>query len=243
MAACIKWRALAIWTSQQNNNMAITFTILGWNAWFPTPDNTQPDVSVIPAMLRRRLSPVARMAMSVIMPLAETYGAMPLVYVSRHGDLHRTVQLLEDLANSEPLSPTAFSLSVHNATAGLFSIQQGLTKNITAISCGDEELVPALLEALGQCNVHEPKVMCVFCDEPPPEIYRDQVSQPETPFALAIIVSRGTEWQLTQVHEQVVDSEQTIPQPLGLASLLRGDSHGMVAKHNRVCWQLTRSAS
>lgn len=180
--------------------------------------------------------------MSVIMPLAETHGAMPLVYVSRHGDLHRTVQLLKDLASSEPLSPTAFSLSVHNATAGLFSIQQGLTKNITAISCGDEELVPALLETLGQCSVQEPKVMCVFCDEPPPEMYRVQVSQPGIPYALAVIVSRGTDWQLAQVEEHI-DSEQPILQPLGLVPLLRGDSHAMSVQHNRVCWRLGWSAS
>src|SRR4051812_6705411 len=103
--------------------MALTFSILDWKAWTPAHD-LQPDVSVIPAMLRRRLSPIGRAALSVIMPLADSQGAMPLVYVSRHGDLNRTLGLLQDLALGEPLSPTAFSLSVHNATAGLFSIQQ-----------------------------------------------------------------------------------------------------------------------
>ena len=223
--------------------MALTFNISDWKAWFPTTDNTQPDVSVIPAMLRRRLSPVARIAMSVIMPLAEAHGAMPLVYVSRHGDLHRTFQLLQDLAVGEPVSPTAFSLSVHNATAGLFSIQQGLTKNITAISAGDAELIPALLEALGQCKSQEPQVMCVFCDEPPPDIYRAHVNQPEFPYALALIISRGDNWQLASIGSAADSNEMTSkPQPLELLALLQGDAHDLSIRHNHTNWQLSRCA-
>ncbi len=220
--------------------MALTFNISDWKAWFPTPQNTQPDVSVIPAMLRRRLSPVARIAMSVIMPLAETHGAMPVVYVSRHGDLQRTFQLLKDLASGEPVSPTAFSLSVHNATAGLFSIQQGLTKNITAISCGDADLIPALLEALGQCKPQEPKVMCVFCDEPPPDIYRAQVSQPEFAYAVALIISLDEGWQLSLAPDQTLASDST-PQALQLLALLKDDAHDLSVIHNHTTWQLRRS--
>jgi len=177
------------------------------------------------------------------MPLAETHGAMPLVYVSRHGDLHRTFQLLQDLASGEPVSPTAFSLSVHNATAGLFSIQQVLTKNITAISCGDAELIPALLEALGQCKPQEPKVMCVFCDEPPPDIYRDQANQPEFPYAIALIISLGDGWQLANIGS-VIDSAEVIskPQPLELLTLLEGDVQDLSIRHNHINWLLSRSA-
>lgn len=222
--------------------MLLTFNIIDWKAWFPTADDEQPDVSVIPAMLRRRLSPVARIAMSVIMPLAEQHGAMPLIYVSRHGDLNRTFQLLKDLCTGEPLSPTAFSLSVHNATAGLFSIQQGLTKNITAISCGDQELIPALFEALGQCNADEPNILCVFSDEPPPAIYSEHVGQPEFPYAVAVILSRGDEWQLTNDIKSSGKSESldTKPQPLQLLTLLQDQTTNLSIVHNSTSWQLGR---
>lgn len=176
------------------------------------------------------------------MPLAETHGAMPLIYVSRHGDLHRTFQLLQDLAIGEPISPTAFSLSVHNATAGLFSIQQGLTKNITAISCSEAELIPALLEALGQCKTQEPRVMCVFCDEPPPDIYRAHVNQPEFPYALALIVSLGDTWQLTNLGS--LNNATSTPsklQPMGLLALLQGETRNLSIVHNHTNWQLSRS--
>lgn len=220
--------------------MALTFSILDWKAWTPA-QGTQPDVSVIPAMLRRRLSPIGRAALSVIMPLAQSYGAMPLVYVSRHGDLHRTLGLLEDLATGEPLSPTAFSLSVHNATAGLFSIQQGLTNNITAISGGAHELVPGLLESLGLCTAQAPQVLCVFCDEPVPEVYQLQVDQPAQPYALALVLGTGQEWQLSCTGNPPGELP-SIPQALQLLELLHGERTGLLLASNGSGWQLDRCA-
>jgi hypothetical protein len=219
--------------------MALTFSILDWKAWTPAHD-MQPDVSVIPAMLRRRLTPLGRAALSVIMPLAETHGAMPLVYVSRHGDLTRTLGLLEDLARGEPLSPTAFSLSVHNATAGLFSIQQGLTHNITAVSGGVGELVPGLLESLGLCNEQTPQALCVFCDEPVPAIYQQQVDQPEQPYALALVLGLGQDWQLTCAGESAREFSSH-PQALQLLELLQGEGDELPLASNGSTWQLRRN--
>jgi len=163
-------------------------------------------------------------------------------YVSRHGDLSRTLGLLEDVAKGEPLSPTAFSLSVHNATSGLFSIHQGLTKNITAISCGMEDVVPALLESLGQCNANEPKVLCVFCDEPPPVIYADQANQPEHPFALSLVLSRGDAignngWKLETIADSHAVAINQLPQPLQLLSLLKDDVNHQTFMSNNTVWQ------
>lgn len=228
--------------------MAITFNIIDWKAWVPLQDNTQPDVSVIPAMLRRRLSPLARMAMSVIIPLAEKHGAMPLVYVSRHGDLHRTLELLKDITKGELLSPTAFSLSVHNATAGLFSIHSGTTKNITAISCGTEELVPALLEAVGQCTAEDPKVLCVFCDEPPPTIYQEQAAHPDSPYAVAMIVGQGEDWQALSSPSENAAKPPFTSQSLAFVSLLENETTQLTAQlttqlvvtNNGTDWTLSR---
>ena len=218
--------------------MALTFNILDWKAWTPA-QNDAPDVSVIPAMLRRRLSPLGRAALSVIMPLAQTHGAMPLVYVSRHGDLNRTLGLLEDMAKTEPLSPTAFSLSVHNATAGLFSIQQGLTSNITAISGGAQELIPALLESLGLCSAQTPQVLCVFCDEPTPGIYQQQADQPAHAYAVALVVGVGEDWQLDHLNQANTDVSHE-PQSLQLLSLLQGDVGSLSLAHNGSGWHLRR---
>ncbi len=220
--------------------MSITFDILDWQAWFPAQHDAQPDVSVIPAMLRRRLSPLARAAMSVIMPLAQIHGPMPLVYVSRHGDLNRTVDLLRDLANGELLSPTAFSLSVHNATAGLFSIQQGLTKNITAISGGACDLVPALLESRGLCDgISESKVLCVFCDEPPPALYAAQASEPRVPYAFAMVMGVGKTWTLAAAGPVDQGVHQGEPQVWQLFDLLEQGAAEALFACNGTAWKLS----
>lgn len=220
--------------------MALIFNILDWKAWTPAQDDAQPDVSAIPALLRRRLSPIARAAMSVIMPLAQTYGAMPLVYVSRHGDLNRTLGLLEELARAEPLSPAAFSLSVHNATVGLFSIQQGLTQNIVALSAGAEDLVPALLESVGLCNPQAPRVLCVFSDEPPPPVYAHQVDQPAQPYAVALVIEAGQGWQLAHSLSPPANDMPVQPQALQLLTLLQQRTTELWLSSNTSQWQLRR---
>jgi len=220
--------------------MALTFNILDWKAWTPAQHDAQPDVSVIPAMLRRRLSPIGRAALSVIMPLAQTHGAMPLVYVSRHGDLNRTLGLLEELAQGEPMSPTAFSLSVHNATAGLFSIQQGLTRNITALSGGAQELVPGLLESLGLCSLETTRVLCVFCDESPPAVYQHQVDQPAQPYALAVVIGQGESWRLENLGLSAATAASPVPQALQLLRLLQGDGTELALAPKGGQWCLHR---
>ncbi|WP_240999111.1 beta-ketoacyl synthase chain length factor, partial [Pseudomonas viridiflava] len=89
-----------------------------WEQWSRTPrqlqdSNEAPDVSFLPAMQRRRLGRMARMAFAVGWPLSEDHERMPLVFVSRHGETPRTFEILRDLAADEPMSPTQFSLSVH----------------------------------------------------------------------------------------------------------------------------------
>ena len=130
----------------------INFNIAQWRAWAPGLDSAQdwlawskapvvlpasdaaPDVSFLPAMQRRRLSRLARMAFSVGWPLAEGLQDLPLVFISRHGETPRTLDILSDLADGQPLSPTQFSLSVHNAVIGLWSILRNETSEMTALA-------------------------------------------------------------------------------------------------------------
>ena len=66
---------------------------------------------------------------------AETAG-VPLVFASRHGDVQRSFELLEQMARDEPMSPTHFGLSTHNAVIAQYSIARGLTGNYLATAAG-----------------------------------------------------------------------------------------------------------
>lgn len=148
--------------------------IARWCVWPAgrTAGTESPDVRFVDASLRRRLGPLARMMLHVAHACAQDIPDLRLVFASRHGELGYTVALLRALAAGEPLSPTLFSLSVHNAAAGLFSTYRADRAESTALAAGEETLGYALLE--GHCQlVLEPQrpVLMVYGDEPLPHEY------------------------------------------------------------------------
>jgi len=65
-----------------------------------------------------------------------------------HGELAKSVQMLQRIAVGEKFSPTAFSLSVDNAIAGLFSIAYHNPLPNTVIVLGKEAIVVDFIEHL-----------------------------------------------------------------------------------------------
>lgn len=164
---------------------------------------------------------------------------MPLVYVSRHGECSRTLTLLQDLARGELMSPTAFGLSVHNAVAGLYSIHRGLTGNITALSAGCHNLLAGLIETLGLIQATKGKVLCVFCDEPPPSMFHAQVNQPENAFALGLVIAPGNEWRLAPEF-----GPSTAETPvMSLVHLLTGTQTAISLSSTGQPWHLSRTGT
>ena len=74
-----------------------------------------------PAMLRRRLTPLGKLAVSAIAELKPQENE-PMVFASSWGDLARSFALLESLCSSAEMSPAAFALSVHNAIGATTAI-------------------------------------------------------------------------------------------------------------------------
>ena len=127
-------------------------------------------------MARRRIDALGRMALQVAYwaqdELAlEQVQAMPLVFASRWGELERSVALLQTLARNEPLSPTAFSHSVHNAIGALYSIQRGVRANLSAVAAGAYSLEAGWVEAQGLLQVGAAEVLLVVFDAPLPTPY------------------------------------------------------------------------
>ncbi|MGH0035910.1 MAG: beta-ketoacyl synthase chain length factor [Myxococcota bacterium] len=141
--------------------------VAGWSAWSPgveTPDawrrwaaaprpleqSGAPDVKFVPAMLRRRCDPLARMMLQVAheaCPEAEL-ARVPTVFASRHGSLETRVGMLYNLARGEAISPARFSHSVHNAQSGLFSIWTKNRAPSTSLTAGADTFAHGLLESV-----------------------------------------------------------------------------------------------
>ena len=74
----------------------------------------QTSAGTIPAMLRRRLSPLGRTALAALSDL-KPRAQEQVVCASSWGDLSRSLALLESLSETGEMSPADFALSVHNA--------------------------------------------------------------------------------------------------------------------------------
>jgi hypothetical protein len=150
--------------------------IARWSVWesgvSPQGMPTSPDVGFVEPLLRRRLSALARMTLRVAYDCAQELPTARLVYASRHGELARTTTMLESIAAGQTLSPTLFSMSVLNASSGLFSMLQKNVAPATAISAGCSSFGYGLLEACLQL-ADDPRqpVLYVYADEPAPHVY------------------------------------------------------------------------
>ena len=136
------------------------------------------------------------MAFHVAWPLADEAGPLPLVFASRHGETPRTLAILEELGRDEPLSPTQFSLSVHNAIIGLWSILRGDTSEMTALAAEGDGLEQALLEATTLLGEGAPGVLLVIAEETQPALYRPYIDDVPFPYAVALLLRPGNQWQL-----------------------------------------------
>jgi hypothetical protein len=161
-----------------------------WAAWandgltFPAA-GTEPAVRAMPAMLRRRTGFLAKMTLEVAYQCLGGRTDVPTLFCSRHGEVSRSVDLLSDLARGEPISPTSFGLSVHNAAGGMFSIARGDKANNIALSAGQSTIEHGVIEACGLLADGDPEVLLVAYDCPLPALYAGYQDSNEQPYAWA----------------------------------------------------------
>ena len=105
------------------------------------------DLSQIPMMMRRKLSPVGKIALSTILQCYDGEDVR-LVYASRYGELERVLKLIAQEHEDNEISPTGFSFSVHNSTIGLFSLINNLHSSYNSIAAGEKSFSAGLLDAV-----------------------------------------------------------------------------------------------
>ena len=101
--------------------------------------------------------------------------------------------LLHSICTDDDLSPTAFSMSVHNTASGLFSIQSGNKAPSTAIAAGHDTVVAGFIEACSILAKGQKEVLLVVTEDQVPDVYRQFSSSGEQPVAAAFILTAGNE--------------------------------------------------
>ena len=136
-------------------------------------------------MSRRRANTLGRMALQAAYWAQGEQSGVPVVLASRHGDLERSLALLADLAAQQPMSPTGFGLSVHNAIGAMYSIARGDRSNYVAVAAGADTVALGVVEAVGLLADGASEVLLVCYDTPLPGSYSVFRDEPVASYAWA----------------------------------------------------------
>jgi hypothetical protein len=124
-------------------------------------------------------------------------GAMPkvpTVFSSRHGDCTGAVELMTELAHEAPVTAGAFSHSVHNTAAGLYSIVGDNAQPSSSTAGGAESFGSGIIEALAVlARSSEGRVLLVVADAPLPDVFEPFTEEPSAPYAVGLLLARGGE--------------------------------------------------
>lgn len=217
-----------------------------WQSWFANAsddaiEDSPPSLKQIPPLLRRRFSILGKYAAASTLNVLDDGESLPSIFASRHGDTGLTLSLLEEIGQTQPISPTGFSLAVHNAVAGIISIARNDKSPITAISSMQGLLLQTLFEAVAQLESH-PRVLCVIYDIPLPDLYRPYELSPPFPFALAFIVRRSESSDANLILRPTPEADSplsTYDEIFQFIKLLVDKQGSLVIKANQMSWSLT----
>jgi hypothetical protein len=219
-----------------------------WLSWDFNINSMPSDYSLpipsdhVPKLLKRRLSPLARIVFHVINQCITPDQTMPAVFASGSGEINNALSLLHDLQNNEELSPAGFSLSVHNGIAGLFSMVYHNTYEIVVIASAGNGIVSGFQEALGILNEGVEQVLLVFYEEPIPVFFPTEPFKLDSgfPLALALKLSSNSS-QLTLIAQRIdqlqqEQGEQSI-QLLEFIQFLVSDKLNIILDGLQCSWQ------
>jgi hypothetical protein len=169
-----------------------------WRRWcagpVPLERSGHPEARFLPPLIRRRCSPLARIALTAAFECCgeEERAACSSVFASRHGNINESVDLLDRLALRQPLSPTVFSHTVHNAQAALFSLAAGNGRTSSSIAAQADTFGCAWVESLALLE-REPgtPALLVIADVPLESAFAGLVDEVEASYGVALLLARA----------------------------------------------------
>ncbi len=216
--------------------------------WSSSATPTAPVQGMAP-ILRRRADAADRLALEIAFRLSPQAG-VPTVFSSRHGQVTRSAAMLRAQALGEPASPMDFSLSVHNATAGQYSIASGDKHASSSLSSRHECFAAGLLEAMGMLAEGAHQVLLVSSDPVMPEIYGDaeQGEPAGYSFGLLLGCEGGEAFSLAlrtrEAHATAADANpDRFPQALAFLRMLAGEKPSCAWLRSGRGWTWSRDAA
>jgi len=178
-----------------------------WRAWAMQPHPLEalghPEARFLPAMLRRRCTPLTKIMLSVAFGCcAEAeLATVRTVFASRHGSINESIGLLESIAAEARVSAATFSHTVHNAQAGLFSIAAQNRMASSSIAGMEDTFPSGFLEALTHLE-RDPTaaVLLVMGDVPLAATFAPLIDEPPVSYGLALLLAAGGDGVPVSLH-------------------------------------------
>lgn len=175
-----------------------------WNEHLKDRPVHKPKLEFLKLNERRRLSESARLIFASAWNLINDQEDLPIVYASTSGEFNRSLVLYQDFLDTGMISPTSFSLSVHNAIVGNLSIIRNITNEVTAISSTFDNLETSLLEAYCLLNEGFEKVLVIISESEVSGKYQELKNKENRPlfsYALSLVVTQGSQFHLTLIDQ------------------------------------------
>lgn len=211
------------------------------------PLDAKPDVAFVKPMARRRLSRLSRMSLEVAESCKIDETAPYYVFCSRFGEYTRTLEALTGLVRGDPISPTVFSQSVHNTSAGHYTINNKDQAPTTTVAAAEATLEAGFLEGWTALESGKAsRVLVVYHDEPLVDPFERPYPVLDVPLAAAFVIGLPTSadrvslaWDVASgpLTDEQVSVEHSV---LKVLRLLMGGIERIHVPTRRLSWEWQR---
>jgi hypothetical protein len=214
-----------------------------WELWSKNPVHDWslplPKVTKIPMMQSRRMSIASRFAVEVGLNLIENNNLDLAIFTSQHGELERTYKILSTLNRNIDISPTDFTLSVHNTASGLLTIVSNKTIPISSLSAHNDSFQQGLIESLAVLHQGNKKVLLIDFDGLVPEAYHKEIKPLVPAYAVGYILAKGNEINCQSIKKTPKIYQPDYPQSLAFLHAYLNKQKQFTIQGNTQDWQWT----
>jgi len=198
----------------------------------------------IPPGHRRRMSNLSKLAVQFAAQVSRREQPDFMVFCSQHGELVRTQELLRSIVAGEELSPAAFSQSVHNTGAGLYSIVAKTHVPATSLASGPSTFAYGWIEAEGYLLDNPTRrALLVCCEDPLPDVYRPFSRQIQCTYAVALMLRLAGRRGLTLAFSACDGEDDVLPFAPCFVAWWRSAAPVLSLTADRQCWVWSRDGA
>lgn len=185
----------------------INFKIIDWFYWgkyycdVNSPNekdyNKTVNLDGVSGLVRRRFPEVAKKINGFF--LISNVEKSPIVYVSRDGQIRKTIDIIRDFKTDT--SPAKFSLSVHNAVPGLLSATHQNKISYQTIDSLSGSIEMAIFEAVAMLECEQTVNVIYFEEKTPKEWQQINDNFLENSVVFGLKINKGKDYCLTLLEK------------------------------------------